>query len=141
MNIKELGNLKTKENKKSNYIYIIRGIIISILITIICLLIFSIILTKSNISEDLIFPVVTIITAISILIGSFFSVGKMKNKGIINGAVVGFSYIIAIYLFSSFVINDFSLNLQSFIMIVCATVGGMIGGILGVNLLRGERKV
>lgn len=135
MNIKDLGKLNTRENlKKSNYIYILRGIIVSVLITMLGLLIFSIILTKTNTSEATIFPVVVVITAISILIGSFIASGKIKNKGIVNGAIVGGCYMLVIYLLSSIMGNSFSLNVQSFVTIIAAIMAGIIGGILGVNL-------
>lgn len=135
MNIKDLGKLNTRENlKKSNYIYILRGIIVSVLITMLGLLIFSIILTKTNTSEVTIFPVVVVITAISILIGSFIASGKIKNKGIVNGAIVGGCYMLVIYLLSSIMGNSFSLNVQSFVTIIAAIMAGIIGGILGVNL-------
>ena len=134
MNIKDLGKLNTRENlKKSNYIYILRGIIVSVLITMLGLLIFSIILTKTNTSEATIFPVVVVITAISILIGSFIASGKIKNKGIVNGAIVGGCYMLVIYLLSSIMGNSFSLNVQSFVTIIAAIMAGIIGGILGVN--------
>ena len=135
MNIKDLGKLNTRENlKKSNYIYILRGIIVSVLITMLGLLIFSIILTKTNTSEATIFPVVVVITAISILIGRFIASGKIKNKGIVNGAIVGGCYMLVIYLLSSIMGNSFSLNVQSFVTIIAAIMAGIIGGILGVNL-------
>lgn len=135
MNIKDLGKLNTRENlKKSNYIYILRGIIVSVLITMLGLLTFSIILTKTNTSEATIFPVVVVITAISILIGSFIASGKIKNKGIVNGAIVGGCYMLVIYLLSSIMGNSFSLNVQSFVTIIAAIMAGIIGGILGVNL-------
>ncbi len=47
-----------------------KGIGISMLFTVICLLIFSILLTYTNISENTITPVIIVVTAISILIGS-----------------------------------------------------------------------
>ena len=135
MNIKDLGKLNTRENlKKSNYIYILRGIIVSVLITMLGLLIFSIILTKTNTSEATIFPVVVVITAISILIGSFIASGKIKNKGIVNGAIVGGCYMLVIYLLSIIMGKSFSLNVQSFVTIIAAIIAGIIGGILGVNL-------
>ena len=41
---------------------------------------------------------------------------------------------IGMYLISSIILKDFSLNIKSFIMIFCGMIGGMIGGIIGVNL-------
>ena len=67
-----------KENKFIKNIA--KGIFISLIATIVFLLIFSIILTYSNVKEDIINPVIIIITAISILIGSSISsmkIGKM----------------------------------------------------------------
>lgn len=57
-----------------------------------------------------------------------------KQKGIINGALLGMIYIIGMYLISSIVLKDFSLSLKSFIMIFCGMSAGILGGILGVNL-------
>ena len=38
------------------------------------------------------------------------------------------------YILSSIVNSSFGLNLSSIILIVLATIGGMIGGIIGVNI-------
>ena len=55
-----------------------KGVGISFLVTIILLFIFSLVLTFSDIGENVINPVIIVITAISILIGS--SIGNMKIK-------------------------------------------------------------
>lgn len=144
MNISEIKKNITKENesnKKNNYIYVLKGIIISVVISIVCLLIYSLILAKSNIQENTIIPVVTIITSLSILIGSFISSINIKNKGIINGGIVGGTYIIVIYIFSSILSSNFSLNFYSFIMIAVAILAGMFGGILGVNIKKWLKKI
>ena len=63
---------------------ILKGVLISLISTLILLLIYSIILTYTSIGENTMGPVVIIITAISILIGS--SIGSFKiNKNGING--------------------------------------------------------
>lgn len=57
-----------KENIKSNNMFkILKGIILSILITLLGLLILAIVITYTNVSESIIPIAVTIITAISIL--------------------------------------------------------------------------
>ena len=112
---------------------IFKGTGISLLVTFILLIIFSAILTYTNISESTITPVILIITAISILIGS--SIGNMnaQKNGILNGALVGGSYILILYFISSLLNWKFSLNLQSIIMIIVGIVFGILGGIVGVN--------
>ena len=52
---------------------IVKGVGISLLLTVILLIIFSLILTYTSISESTINPVIMIITALSILIGSSLS--------------------------------------------------------------------
>ena len=111
---------------------IIKGIIISFITTIIFLLIFSIILTYTNISENFITPTIIVITAISIFIGST----KIQRNGLLNGAIVGGIYLISIYLLSSIINQKFALSMQSIGMIISGIVCGMFGGILGVNKSR-----
>lgn len=59
---------------------------------------------------------------------------KIKKNGIINGGVIGFIYILLIYLISSITGVGFSININSIIMIICAVLAGMVGGIIGVNI-------
>ena len=112
---------------------ILKGILISFISTIVCLLVFSIVLTYTNLSESFINPFIIVITAISILIGSSIGNLKMNKNGLLNGGIIGGVYIILIYLISSIINNNFVLTFQSIIMIVSAIVCGMFGGIIGVN--------
>ena len=138
MNIKDIARNST--NEKDSKIYnIFRGSLAAILITIISLLIFSILLTHTNISEKSIVPVITIITAVSILTGSILSVSKIENRGLFNGALVGLIYILAIYILSSIINKNFAINLNSLILISSAVISGMMGGIIGVNMNNKKR--
>ena len=126
-----MENLQINENKKIKNI--IKGTGIALITTVILLLIFSIILTYTNIDEKVINPVIMIVTAISILLGSSLGNIKIKKNGLINGGTIGAIYIITIYLISSILNWKFSLNIQSIFMIIIAIVFGILGGILGVN--------
>lgn len=112
---------------------IAKGVGISLIATVILLIIFSILLTYTNISENTIIPVILVITAISILIGSSIANIKVKKNGLINGALVGGIYILILYFVSSLLNWKFGLNLQSIVMIIVGIVFGIIGGIVGVN--------
>lgn len=124
---------KTQIKENNTITTIAKGIGISLLITVIALTIFSIILTYTNIEENVINPVIMIITAISILIGSSIENTKLKKNGLINGGMIGGCYILIIYLISSILNWKFSLNVNSIIMIVAAIIFGILGGIIGVN--------
>ncbi len=122
-----------EESGTKNLLNIIKGVIISIICTIIFLLIFSILLTYTNISETVRTPVIIIITATSIFIGSSIGNIKMKKNGLINGALIGGIYLLSIYLMSGIINQNFSLSVQSLIIIVSGMICGMFGGIIGVN--------
>ena len=125
--------VKTIEKNDSNIKRIVIGSGISIGITIIGLIIFSLLLTYTNVSESTIPTVTIIIVGVSILIGSTITTINVKKNGIINGAIVGLIYILIIYLLSSIIEKEFSLNIYSIIMIASSIIAGAIGGIIGVN--------
>ena len=122
-----------EENTSKNYLYILKGVIISIIFTLIFLFIFSVLLTYTNISEKFINPTIIVITAISILIGSSIGNLKVKRNGLLNGAIIGGMYLILIYFISSVLSQNFSITLESIIMIIAGMIFGMIGGVIGVN--------
>ena len=126
-----MENLQINENKTIKNI--MKGTGIALITTVLLLLIFSIILTYTNIDEKVINQVIMIVTAISILLGSSLGNIKIKKNGLINGGTIGAIYIVTIYLISSILNWKFSLNIQSIFMIIIAIVFGILGGILGVN--------
>ena len=118
---------------ENNIKKIIKGSLISIIVTIIGLIIFASLLSYTSISEATIPTVTIIITAISILIGSSLCMSTVKKNGIMNGAIIGLIYIITIYLLSSIIEGTFSLNKYSVVMIIGSILAGALGGIIGVN--------
>ena len=114
-------------------ISIIKGVTISIIFTLICLLIFSLVLAYTNVSESFTAPVIIIVTAISIFVGSSIGNLKMRKNGLLNGALIGGIYLMSIYLMSGIIDKNFSLTVQSLIIIVAGMLCGMFGGIIGVN--------
>lgn len=122
-----------KDNKSDIFKSLAIGIGISFITTIILLLIFAVVLTYTNVSENTITPVILVTTAISILLGSSIGNIKIKKNGILNGSIIGGSYILILYLLSSILNARFGLNTQSIIMICVGIIFGILGGIIGVN--------
>lgn len=115
-------------------IQIVKGIVTSVIITLVLLFVFSVLLTYTDIKESTIPTVTIIITAISILVGSSISTIKLNKNGLLNGGAIGFIYIFLLYIISSIVQAGFSLNIYSVIMIIASIIAGMVGGIMGVNV-------
>ena len=112
----------------------LKGIVIFLGISLFLIFILSMILSFTNVKESIISPGIIFISMISILVPSFFLSKKIKKKGIVNGAVFGTICMFLLYIISSFINMDFKLNLSSIIMICLGMIGGMVGGILGVNI-------
>ena len=81
--------MENLEVKNKNFFSILKGLGIAFIITFIFLLILAIVLTYTDVSENIINPTIIIITAISILIGSCISNIKIKKNGLINGGILG----------------------------------------------------
>ena len=131
-------NKMERSKHEQNIIRIVKGSLFAIILTFIFLFIFATILTYSNIPESTITPIVIIITAISILIGSAKSTRNINKNGMINGGMVGLIYITFLYVSSSIVFSGLQLSFKSIIMIISAILAGIIGGIIGVNFTIGD---
>ena len=136
MNISNIASGKKIEDisKDKSSIKIIKGTVISIILSLILLTIYAALLSYTSISENTMVPVVITITGISILIGSSISSMHIKKQGMLNGALVGLIYMLTIYILSSIFLSSFELTVNSIIMIAVGIGTGMIGGVIGVNM-------
>lgn len=128
-----MDSVKEKSEFNKNLIIILKGSIYSIIISLICMLIFAILLCYTSLKENIMIPVIFVVTGISILIGSMLSTKKAKKNGLLKGGIIGIIYIMFLYFLSSLFLANFSLNLNSFIMIIISFFTGIIGGIIGIN--------
>lgn len=125
--------VKVNENNTNNVVKILKGTVISILITIVLLIAFAGVLTYTSINEDTMPTAIIIATTLSILIGSQITTSNIKKNGILNGILVGIIYVFLLYIISSCITRNFSLNNYSIIMMSTSVLLGGIGGIIGVN--------
>lgn len=123
-------------NSKNTFKNFIFCLLLAFFLTFIAFLIFGILLSSTNLSEDTINPTIIIITAVSILLTSSVLGITLKKRGMIYGGILAGVYTVLLYILSSIVSKDFSININSIYMIISAIFAGMIGGIIGVNLRR-----
>ena len=127
-----MNNLKL-ESSDNLILKILKGIMVSFIITLISIFIFAILLTYTNISEKVIPLVIIGITSISILIGTMMEVRKITKNGMVNGGIIGGIYVVILYLISSILSTGFTLNMYTTLMITIGILSGIIGGIIGIN--------
>ena len=128
-----MGNTK-KIEKNSGLNNIVKGYIVAIVISLISLFVYAVVLVNSSVQESSIRPVVIVISAISILIGSSISSLKIKKNGIVNGLCVGGLYFVSLYVLSSIAISGFAVGVNSLVMIAIGMLVGGFGGVIGVNM-------
>ncbi len=110
-----------------------KSLLLSFLITFSLILVLSLFLTYSNLSETIINPAIIIISGISVLVGGFKVSRMIKGKGILNGGILGIIYTIIIYSISSILNRNFSVNASLLAMTTLCITASAVGGILGVN--------
>ena len=115
---------------------IFKNVILSYLITLILFVIYSFVLAFTSVPESSI-PLFAFVSGmISVFIGSSLTLIKIKEKGLINGALVAFVYIVILYILSSVTGTGFGVNGYALSMIIFNLIIGMIGGIIGVNMCK-----
>lgn len=98
------------------------------------LILMSVIITYSGVSE-LIMPMVASITIIiSSLVGGMHIGSKAKRKGWLNGSLVGLIYIILMMMIGSLIAEEFVMGMNLLYKVLMGVIAGGIGGIVGVNL-------
>lgn len=111
----------------------IKELLLSILLTVLLIFIVSLLMSKTSLSDNLILPLLIGVTSFSLLFGAYRISKNKKEKGILNGLSLGISYMVILYFVSSIISFDFSISINSLIMIFCGIIFGILGGIIGVN--------
>ncbi|MCI8276799.1 MAG: TIGR04086 family membrane protein [Clostridia bacterium] len=123
------------EKEKINYFFpLIKGLVIAFVMTIAMIFLVSVLLCNTNLNESIINPLIIFATSFSILTGGFFTTKSLEKNGIITGGVLGLIYILSIYILSSILSSNFTININSIILIISSILCGAIGGIIGVNM-------
>ena len=114
--------------------YILKGTVLALAISLTVLLLLTIILFLTPLTEGAV-PYVTYITSIfSIIIGAAYASKRIQSKGWLNGGLTGLTYIIILLLLSRAFGVETGVNLHLATKVLLAFALGSIGGILGLNL-------
>ncbi|WP_187287393.1 TIGR04086 family membrane protein [Gottschalkia acidurici] len=127
--------MSSKEKKIINYVKdISKAGLISIGITLISIIIQTFLMIYTSISENILPITNSIIMILSVTIGAIYISLKTKQKGWLNGAIVGLTYMALMVLLNIGLVNDFVLNSYVLIKSGIVLIVGVIGGMIGVNL-------
>lgn len=121
-------------NKLDRPKYLVKGVILSYIITLVLILIFSLLLTFTSIRENKTALLNTIVMITSISLGSIYVSGKVKEQGWINGGLVGIIYYFILILIGFIFLKPMIIDIFSISKFIIATITGIIGGIIGINI-------
>lgn len=130
----QIPGLKKQLDEHVNLPRVLKGLILSFLITLPCFLGFALFLTYTDFPEKYTFIAVLITTVISVLTASAYSTRNVRSKGWMNGCIVGVFYVAILYLASSIVFMNFAMDVQVLLTVVIGAIVGCLGGIFGINL-------
>lgn len=116
------------------HINILKGLATSYIFTFVSFLIFSVLLSFTNIPDSSIPNIILVISILGILIGSATCTRFAHSQGLLWGAVVGLLYSLLLYLLSSILLVGFSSGMSTIYLVICSALFGSIGGVVGINL-------
>lgn len=126
---------RDKGSKYSSFFAVFCGILTSVLISAAVFFITAGIMTfTGGLNEKTVFITVYITCLAAVLAGSLEAALKTGERGLINGIMVAFCYVIIMVMAGYIFLPDFALGLKTLVTLAVSSMGGAVGGILGVNL-------
>lgn len=110
-----------------------KGIAVSYAITFVVFVIYAVLLTYTDISEQYISLVALICAAVSSAAAGFISARKIESGGLISGVISGVIYAVILFAINILAGAENAGVMSRITMLVCAACSGGIGGILGIN--------
>lgn len=138
INTKQGPKEKTAENV--TIFSIIKGLMVAYLISIPAFLLFALILTNTDFPEKYKSIAVIITTIVSLFVAGMTATKGSRSKGWLNGSVAGFIYMLVLYLLSSIIYRNFSIDRYVITMAVIGILTGAVGGIAGINVKAGSTR-
>lgn len=110
----------------------LKGLIISILTSLVLVILFALLLNWFDIPEMVIIPVTFVIKYMSVIIGAIVAV-KGSSKGLIKGSIFGLVYIVVAFLVFSLLSKSFIFDITTILDLVSSILIGAIVGVIKVN--------
>lgn len=124
--------MKGKDFSKG--IYLLKGLLLAFIVTSVLIIFFSLLLTYSSLRESKMPLLNTVIMIVSITSGSIYIGRRIKEKGWISGGLIGISYYAILIMFNLLFLKPFTIDIFSITKLFLASITGVIGGIIGINI-------
>lgn len=118
---------------KLGFRVVLRGLIYAFVITLIMLISFTLLLRFTSLSESKTPQFNIIAMIIGVAAASIYIGMKIKEKGWLNGAILGFLYYLLIILINVMFFKGENGSIYLLSKLLLSTFTGFIGGMLGIN--------
>ncbi|MBQ6860898.1 MAG: TIGR04086 family membrane protein [Clostridia bacterium] len=122
--------------RKNIMFLLVKGILLTYILNVLFLFVYAVVLSYTNVAESTIPTVIFVINLLGVFISSSIFAIKIKANGMKYGGLLGFLYIIILYLLGAFTSIGFGLTSYSLATIIFNILIGMVGGVIGVNLAK-----
>lgn len=112
----------------------LKTIVTAFLITLVLMAALALMICYTPLPEEAVTPSVYILNYFSVFMAGLITAARTKKKGFITGAMAGGGYMLLVYLLGFILFGGIDFTKTVFLTVVCCTVIGMIGGIVGINL-------
>ncbi len=116
-----------------NFKALLKGILLSMAVSIVALVILSVFVFFMDISDNTVSVLVFAITAVSVLAGAFVLAKNIECGGLVNGLALAVGYFLVLLVVSLAIEGGVSFSVQNIIRLLIALAAGMLGGVLGIN--------
>lgn len=112
----------------------LRGVALAYIFTFVLLLVVALILRFTDIAQSQITLLNNLVFTASIVFSSAILGRKVKDRGWLNGAILGFLYYFIIVIINLLFNRPLDFSMFMLVKLIIATALGAIGGMIGINL-------
>lgn len=125
----------SEKDNKDKFLIIFKSLVLALIISLICIIIYAIVLSITPVSDNTMYIITQLITMISIAAAGIYCGKNVKSKGWLYGLIVGIIFVIILIPISMLWGQIPIIDKYFVAKLMLASSVGLIGGIIGVNMI------
>lgn len=112
---------------------ILKGTLLSLLISLILVAILAVVVYFSNVSDRTVSAVIFAISCLSVFLGATILAKNIESRGLLNGLALAGVYFAILFVVSLLANGSVALSFGNILRLLSILASGSLGGILGIN--------
>lgn len=110
-----------------------KSVLIAFVINIIAISALSLFVYYFDIAEKAISAIIITISSLCVFFGGVVLARNIESRGLLNGLVLGLSYVALLLILSLAAFGSVSANMRNITRCICIIAAAMLGGVAGIN--------